>query len=245
MRARIKTGVVGLDKMLYGGVPEGNQVIVAGGPGSGKTLLCFEFLYKNAKDGDVCLLFSLEEDTQSIIDNAKEAYAEFTDIDDLIKNKKLIICGSDKTSRFVHRDIEGNAYTFGKMVSEIEALILDSGAKRIVIDSVSVIKLFIKDLYEYRNISVGLISVLRNLKTTCLLTMEIEAAERSRLVFQPEFFIYDGIIMMYTTGGESESRAPTMEIIKMRGTGHSFSPVPYEITPSGINLMLLAERKEL
>ena len=58
----IKTGVTGLDAMLYGGIPEKNQVLLAGGPGTGKTLLSFEYLYRNAKAGNTSLFFALEED---------------------------------------------------------------------------------------------------------------------------------------------------------------------------------------
>ena len=47
----IKTGIEGLDDLIGGGIPFANQVVLAGGPGAGKTLLSFEILYRNAKVG--------------------------------------------------------------------------------------------------------------------------------------------------------------------------------------------------
>jgi KaiC/GvpD/RAD55 family RecA-like ATPase len=243
MRERIETGIGGIDRMLYGGIPEGNQIVIAGGPGSGKTLLCFEYLYNNAINGQIGLFISLEEDTGLIIENAKEAFSDFKDIDKMIADKKIVVHGANDTRSYIQRDAQGSSYTFGKFVTEIESLIESTNATRVVIDSVSIIKLLMKDPFEYRNTSMSLVAVLRRSKVTALLTMEIESSEKNKLIFQPEFFIYDGIIIMYSSAGEGGSRIPTMEIIKMRGSNHSFATVPYEITAGGINLMLLAERR--
>ena len=41
---RISSGVSGLDMMLGGGFPSNRIVLVRGGPGSGKTTLCMQFI---------------------------------------------------------------------------------------------------------------------------------------------------------------------------------------------------------
>ena len=79
------------------------------------------------------------------------------------------------------------------------------------IDSVSVMKLFVKDPFEYRSVSNSLVSTLRKQRVTAMLTMEIQSSEKDRLLFEPEFFIYDGIVVMYLSGGEEENRVPTIE----------------------------------
>ena len=242
-RERIETGISGLDQMLNGGIPNSNQVVLAGGPGTGKTLLCLEYLYKNALNGNISILFSLEEDTKMILENAKQAFADFSELDRLMEEKKLIIHGSDQASSLIQKDKQGNIFTFTTTIADIESLIIEHGANRVAIDSVSVLKLFVKDPFEYRNVSNALVSMLRKQGITSLLTMEIDTPEKQRLIFEPEFFIYDGIIIMYLSGGPEENRVPTIEIIKMRGTKHSFSTVPYEITPKGMNLLLIPEKE--
>lgn len=243
-RNKVPTGIEGVDKMLFGGIPEFNQVVLAGGPGAGKTLFGFEYLYKGAKAGEPGLLFSLEEDPHMIVENAKNAFSQFDDIDKLIADKKLIIYDTQDIRAYLHDggQSQGPMYTFGKLVSDIESIVESTKAKRVVVDSLSLVKLLMLDQLEYRNVSIDLVNTLRRLKVTAFLIIEIDVAEKNRMLFQPEFFIYDGIITMYSSGDEGANRALTLEIIKMRGTKHSRTTVPYEITPSGLGVLLLAQR---
>ena len=233
----LKTGIEGLDQMLNGGIPRGNQVVLAGGPGAGKTLLSFEFLYKNAKAGNTSLLFALEEEPERVLKNAKKAFASFTDIDGLIESKKLIIDGEDLVS-VLRSGTSGDSsqYEFGKIVSDIESLVSSSKANAIVIDSISVLDLLLNEPLAYRRSMLALASNLRRLGVTSVLTSELPNPERSKLEFQTEFFLFDGIIIMYGRG-EEEKREQAMEVIKMRGTKHSFVTTPYDITQDGINVI--------
>lgn len=236
-----KTGIQGLDAMLYGGIPEGDQVILAGGPGAGKSLLSFEYAYRNAKAGITSVFLALEETPERMLANAKSCFKEFTDIDDLIKSKKLIIDGEDPTTILRSSDsVTGSQYEFGKVVSDIESIIVSSGAKRLVIDSLSVMDLLITDAAVYRRSMLALVSNLRRLGVTTILTAEMPTPERSKLEFKEEFFIFDGIIIMYAKG-EEEKRMLAMEVIKMRGSKHSFLTTPYEINPNGFNIFSAEE----
>ena len=42
---RLSTGIAGLDALIEGGIPKGSTVLIAGNPGSGKTVLTAHFLY--------------------------------------------------------------------------------------------------------------------------------------------------------------------------------------------------------
>ncbi|MGC8586877.1 MAG: ATPase domain-containing protein [Candidatus Micrarchaeia archaeon] len=229
----MQTGIKNLDLMMGGGIPEGNQVIIAGGPGTGKTLMSVEFLYNNALAGETGVLFSLEEDTEMILENVKSAFPNFKKIDDLIADKKLTIYGNDIGKTYMAKDVDKDTYAFGNWIANIESVISEYGATRVVIDSMSAIKLLLKDPFEYRDTSLELVRILRKAHVTSLLTVELETPEKERLIFQPEFFIYDGIIALYLAG-EGSNRTLSMEVIKMRGSGHSFNIVPYEFTPDGI-----------
>ncbi len=239
MRIKKPTGIPGLDLMLKGGVPSGNQIILQGGPGVGKTLLGFEFLYRGAEKGENGILFSFEEDNEDIVQNAKSAFSSFTNIDSFIEKGKITILDSQDTKQYIQRNRDGNAYTFGSFISEIESMIRSHEAKRIVIDSISVIRLFIPELLDYRSLSISLSSVLKRNNITSLLLIEENNYEKPNVFYQPESYIYDGFISLFFTGNNSENRVPTIEIIKMRGTEHMYSGVPFEITDNGFNLLLL------
>ncbi len=225
----IKTGISGLDAMLKGGIPEGNQIVLAGGPGAGKTLLSFEFLYRNAKSGIPSILFALDEQPDRIIKNAKLAFSNFKDIDELV-GKGLLTVSKENIS--MNLEDGGSAYEFGKIVTDIELLINETAAKCIAIDAISMLSLLVKDAISYRRSMLALIYNLRRLGVVSLLTSELSNPERSKLKFSPEFFLSDGIMVMYQTG-EEYKRMLALEIIKMRGSAHSFVTTPYEITPDG------------
>ncbi len=83
---------------------------------------------------------------------------------------------------------------------------------------------------------ISLVSNLRRLNVTSLLTSELANPDFSNQDFKPEFFIFDGVIVMYETGKE-DRRMLAMEVLKMRGSNHSFAITPYEITSSGFNVI--------
>jgi circadian clock protein KaiC len=45
----VKSGIKGLDEILFGGIPRGNIILVAGTAGTGKTTLGVEFVYRGAR----------------------------------------------------------------------------------------------------------------------------------------------------------------------------------------------------
>ena len=63
---RVSTGIIALDEVLYGGIPRNNQNLVYGDPGTGKTLLTFEMLYRNAKLNVPTTYVTLEESRVNI-----------------------------------------------------------------------------------------------------------------------------------------------------------------------------------
>ncbi len=236
---KISTGIEGMDKLLYGGIPENEQVILAGGPGAGKTLLSFEILYKNAKSGTPSALISFEEEPEDIIRNAKEVFSSFDDIDDLIASGKLTIEKAKSYERIYQKGDDTSNYSFGHIVSEIENVLMKNNAKLIVIDSISVVKLLFQDIFSYRKAMMSLTQNLHRLGVTAFFTYELQTSSRKDLKFTKEFFMFDGVIILYQSQ-EDDKRSLVAEVIKTRGTNHSWVLSPYEITPEGFSFMTVA-----
>src|SRR6184192_2115020 len=69
----VKTGVVGLDAILGGGIPRGNVIVVEGPAGSGKTTLGLEFIYRGAAEfGEPGLIVLFEVSPLKIIRDAAQ-----------------------------------------------------------------------------------------------------------------------------------------------------------------------------
>ncbi len=219
---RVKTGIAGLDEMLNGGIPARRHVALYGGPGAGKTSFGFEFLYKGAKSGDNGVYVTLEETQEDIVENMKTTFPMFTDVNELIDEKKLNIVKPDKLQ-------------LEEVASILEIQITENDVKRAVIDSATMIKMAFKSEIEYRQTLFEFLSLLRNLDCTSITTLEATSPVKSEIKFDIEHFVMDGIVNLYNLDRE-DRRIRALEIFKMRGTNHSRDLVPFKVTPSGIKV---------
>ncbi|MEM0106896.1 MAG: ATPase domain-containing protein [Candidatus Micrarchaeaceae archaeon] len=235
----IPTGISGLDQMLFGGISKYNQVIIAGGPGTGKTLLSFEIAYNCAKQGINSAFITLEESPTDILKNAKKTFKNFTDIDEIVASKKLIVSGYDAATK-LQESTDSELYTFGNVVADIENTISLNNAQLVVIDSISLLKLILSDETKYRKAVFAMVSNLKRLRVTSLIISEISFAERKDIRFTPEFFIFDSVIVMYPQS-EEDKRTLSLEIVKTRGSNHSWALAPYEILPNGFRVFTIED----
>ena len=64
------TGISGLDKITEGGLPRGRTTLIAGGAGSGKTLLAMEFLIHGIEQyGEAGVAMTFEETGPELVSN--------------------------------------------------------------------------------------------------------------------------------------------------------------------------------
>jgi KaiC/GvpD/RAD55 family RecA-like ATPase len=219
---RVQTGIAGLDEMLNGGIPQGRHVALYGGPGSGKTSFCFEFLYRGAQMGENGLYISLEETVEDIEENMKSTFPMLSKVQELVSENKLEIIKPDKL------ELE-------EVANLLEERITSNGIKRACIDSATMIRLSFKNDIEYRQTLFEFLSLLRNLDVTTITTLEATSPKREDMRFDIEHFVMDGIINLYNIDRE-DRRVRALEIFKMRGTDHSRDLVPFKVTPNGIKV---------
>ncbi|MCL5441012.1 MAG: hypothetical protein M1448_04005 [Candidatus Marsarchaeota archaeon] len=233
---KIKTGVEGLDDMLNGGIPVNNQVLIAGAPGVGKTLLTMEILLNNVMAGNNSAFIALEERPATIVTNFKETFPDrAADMDKVLNDKSLIIDGEYAAERLT-MSTDSSSYSFGNTVSDIEEVIRQNDAKCLALDSISLMKIMFNDPGIYRKSLLAQINNFKRLNVNSFVTVELPSLERTNMKYSSEFFIFDGIIALYQISHENE-RVPVAEVVKMRGTKHSMALAPYEITPAGFSIM--------
>jgi len=223
---KAKFGVSGLDELLEGGIPKGHHVIVCGGPGSGKTLACAEFIYRGAQAGDNGIYISVEETKEKLIENIKTTFPDWKDFDKLMEEKKILV---EKIYP------GGSINSFDKFANKIQELAMENSAKRITIDSSTILKSLFDSPREYRMYLFALLEFLSRMDATVFITMELANPEREELVYEIEQFLADGVIMLYNLV-RGEERVRAVEILKMRGTSHSHRVVPFKITTTGLQV---------
>ena len=235
---KVKTGISGLDELLNGGIPETSQIFVCGGPGTGKSTLGIEYLYRGAKEGEKGLFFSLEEEPASISKMVEVVFPEWKDFKQLVKDGKITITGSESYAHFEKPNLgtgQSAQYLFSKFISSIMGLVEENKAKRVVIDSSTIIKMFFGDGLEFRKTVMALLRNLKKAGCTTIVTSEIPTLDRGGFSFESEHFVGDGLIVLYNLQ-QQEKRLSAMEILKMRKTSHSRALTPLKITPGGIDV---------
>lgn len=232
------TGVKGLDDMLGGGLPSSRCILVCGGPGSGKTILCIQFLYNGAiKYNETGLYVSLCEKPIHL----KEDMSGFGwDIERLEKDGKLVIVdaspirtlpGSVKIGKL---NIGKRDFSMLSLIEIIKSRVQEIGAKRIVIDSISSLILQYPDDSERQFAILDLFEAVTDLGGTCLITTELRATALEREV-QAEEFLSSGVIVFHTFN-EGGRLIRAIQIEKMRGISHDHQLRPYKIRKNGIEV---------
>lgn len=217
---RVKTGIEGLDELMEGGIPRGSLVLVAGQSGTGKSMFSFGFAYQGARLGEPSIYLSLEEDPEEIIKRMKRGGC--TDMDQLLNDGKLII-------------LQGKMYEFEELVDTIRNTVESSGAKRFVLDSVSLLGIFFDKPYELRRGIMLIASMLKLMGCTSIFTSEIPGGSQTYSTYGVEEFAADGIIALFhRVVGNIFVRA--VSIVKMRGSGHSDMIHPVRLTPTGFKI---------
>ncbi len=67
---RIKTGIAGLDELIDGGIPKGSFIVVAGGPGSGKSIMGMQTIAAAVQRNEKAIFISAEQMHDEIVEQA-------------------------------------------------------------------------------------------------------------------------------------------------------------------------------
>jgi len=216
---RVPTGIPGLDELLGGGLIKRRHVVLCGGPGSGKTTLGYEFLYRGAEKYDEKGLFvSLEQSPERVVEGAKAVFSKW-DWERYLNSNILV-------TRIQLDD-------FNRLTDIIGDYVNEHGVKRVVVDSLTLLRLYFRGEDAYRNNLYELLTFLADLDCTALLTLEKSINKRADAHYDMEEFVADGIVNIYLVPKERD-RLRVLEIIKMRDTDHSTRLCPFKITAEGL-----------
>ncbi|WP_337863224.1 ATPase domain-containing protein [Nitrososphaera sp.] len=201
---RISTGIPGLDSLMEGGIPRGFTVLVAGNPGSGKTVLASHFLYEGLKNaGESGIYVSFSESREQFFNNVERLGMDFQKYEGEGKFHFLDLASVTR---------EG----IQDALDEVVATIRDSHAQRMVVDSFSAISQAFDDLNEARiALQIVLGKMTRAEGVTSMLIAEVPVGQES-IGSGIEEFVADGIIKL--EHGRTNAAPLGVRVIKMRGT---------------------------
>ncbi len=224
-RAKVGTGVAGLDEMLGGGIPSGHVVLVTGLPGTGKTCLALQFLLAGAARKEKGVFLSLEEDVPQLLETARQFSWP---VDAAVKE------GLVKVLRLDPKETHQNLHRIqGELAKELATL----GAKRIVVDSVSLLNMLSDDEPSRRTTLFALAAACRGSGATTVFTAEADPLHPEVSRDGLSEYVADGVLVLgYRTGPDGHRVGLVLRVLKMRRTAHVRTSQPYTIGPAGISV---------
>ena len=238
---RCKTGIEELDVQLGGGIPTGSTVLMVGSSGTGKTILCMQFLINGAKKGERGVFFTITEPLFKLTKNMEKF--DFYD-KSLIESGMVNLIDLRIISERLGLDTE--KYTVEDAAALLDVLkdIADElNVKRLVMDSITALCYRLQTPEMIRDFIFKLGSSLAAMRCTTILTSEVPPQVFQYSQYGIEEFIADGIMFL----GDVERKGDlirTLRVVKMRGIAHSRTKFAMNISSkNGIELAPLLKSR--
>ena len=221
-RQRLSVGIPDLDKMLGGGVLEGDSILVAGPSGTGKSALATHFIAEGLRQGEPGIIAVFEE--------RPEGYAARAD------SFGLDLKGAQKKGILEVLYLRPLDLSVDETMQAILDAIQRVGAKRLVIDSLVGFEMALAPGFraDFRESLYRMIGALTGAGITILSTVEVEDNFTSlQFSHYAISFLTDDILRLRYVEIDGQLRK-VMVVIKMRGGNHSKDIREYVITDKGV-----------
>ena len=221
-RRKLSVGIPELDKMMGGGILEGDSLLVAGPSGTGKSALATQFIAEGLRHGEPGIMAIFEERPKGYTERADSFNLNLKTPQEKGKLEILYLRPLDLSVD----------ETMQEIIDAIERV----GAKRLVIDSLVSLEMALAPGFreDFRESLYRMIGALTGAGVTILSTVEVEdtftALSFSHYTIS---FLTDDIIRLRYVEIDGQLRK-VMVVIKMRGGNHSKDIREYIITDKGV-----------
>ena len=226
---KAKTGVWGLDNILSGGFSRGHVFLVEGEPGTGKTTLALQFLLEGANAGEKCLYITLSETERELRDSALSHGWVLDDglqVFELLPPESLLD-SEQQQSLLYSSDLE-----LGETTKEIFEAVERVRPNRVVLDSLSEIRLLAQSSLRYRRQILAIKHYFAQYNATVLMLDDLTAELADKTVHS----VAHGVIRLEELAPAYGAERRRVRIIKYRGIKFRGGYHDATITTGGINV---------
>lgn len=223
------TGVWGLDDVLCGGLARGSIFLLEGEPGSGKTTIALQFLIAGAAAGEKGLYMTLSETEPELRAGAK---SHGWDLDHNIVVRELIpaeslLAGDQHQTLLYASDLE-----LGETAQQIFAAVEQVQPSRLVIDSLSEIRLLAQSSLRYRRQILTIKHHFARRNITVLMLDDLTSEANDKTVHS----IAHGVVQLQQNSPDYGAERRRMRILKYRGTRYRGGYHDMTIATGGVNV---------
>ena len=136
---KARTGVTGLDNILYGGLPANHLYLLEGDPGTGKTTMALQFLLEGAAQGEKGLYITLSESKYELEEVARSHHWSMDGISIFeMTSTEQGLAPQAQYTVFHPSEVE-LADTMGSILEQVEK----TQPRRVVFDSLSELQMLV------------------------------------------------------------------------------------------------------
>ncbi len=208
--AKAKTGIPGLDDVLAGGYARGHMYLLEGEPGAGKTTVGLQFLLAGAQGGERSLYITMSETEAELREGAAShgwSLDGGIEVCELLPPESLL-AGEQHQSLLYASDLE-----LGETTNQIFEAVKRVNPSRLVIDSLSEIRLLAQSSLRYRRQILTIKHYFARLGTTVLLLDDLTSDATDKTVHS----IAHGVIRLEDIAPAYGAERRRMRVVKYRG----------------------------
>jgi circadian clock protein KaiC len=227
-KARLSTGIGGLNDILQGGLTAGHVYLVEGDPGTGKTTMGIQFLLEGIANHEPTLYITLAESQEELKAVAHSHGFDISRIEIFeVKPPELEQSSSDQYTVFHPSEVE-----LVDVMQNILRKLEQTKAGRIVFDSMSEIRMLARDPLRYRRQILSLKQFFVGRKCTVLL-LDDRTGDLTDRQLQS---ICHGAIRLETAAREYGPPRRQVQVLKVRGTRFREGQHDYKIEKGGLQI---------
>ncbi len=226
---KASTGVEGIDDIMSGGLRRGRVYVIEGSPGTGKTTIASQFLLDGAAKGEKGLYITLSETEAELRESASSHGWEFPEgieIFEVVPPESLLDADQQQ-SLLYSSDLE-----LGETTKRIFEAVERSQPRRIVLDSLSEIRLLAQSSLRYRRQILALKHYFSRHDATVVMLDDLTTDTLDKTVHS----VAHGVVRLEELSPEYGAERRRLRVIKYRGQSFRGGYHDFTIDTGGVRV---------